>query len=726
MLNTTEEMTAEPFRAAADYIAAGWAPLWLPPRTKTLKAKGVSGSSPDASPEQLAEWARDPRGNIAIRLPPDVVGIDVDHYGDKRGGDALAALEAELGPLPETVISSSRDDGVSGIRLYRASKGLKWKGKPVPGIDILHHGYRYALVWPSIHDKTGQTYRWRGAVNGHLPTPRELPELPFAWVEYLTDDPAGEVDDAAIAQILTDGEPCSMMRRAVAGYRARVEEGQSRHEAMLAASMAILGAGQEGHAGTMAAIEALGEEFTGEVDRPDAADEFRRAVDGAVEKLLAEPFEGKRSCCKLTVIKFSDPEDEFWNARPRLATIRQFAKARLMPPWGVLGGVLGQVVAATPPNVCLPPIIGGKASLNLFLAFVGGSGDGKGASIATAKDAIIIPKGQRAETFLPGSGEGLVGMFAVKEKVDGEWQTVRIRDRALVDVPEVDALAALGAGRSGATILPFLRSAWTGEAIGRTNATAERNVSIDAHSYRAVMLVGVQPERAEVLINDTAGTAQRFVWLPMTDPHPVDVEEPPPITWMPPSGSRGSEHVQQLVSFGERQIKVCDRARDEIREARKARLRGAGHTLDGQAMLSKLKLAAALAILEGRYEVREDDWDLAGFAMQKSDETRSAIEDHLRDRAARQSAARGKAAGVQKVAADETEHDIKTQAAAKAIRHQLEGRGWRGRSDLRRAISRTHRPYFDDAITALLAAGIIEERSVDGQGQPGTEYRLKP
>lgn len=55
------------------------------------------------------------------------------------------------------------------------------------------------------------------------------------------------------------------------------------------------------------------------------------------------------------------------------------------------------------------------------------------------------------------------------------------------------------------------------------------------------------------------------------------------------------------------------------------------------------------------------------------------------------------------VAADETEHEIKTQAAAKAIRHQLEGRGRRGRSDLRRAIYRTHRPYFDDAITALLA-----------------------
>jgi hypothetical protein len=397
-----------------------------------------------------------------------------------------------------------------------------------------------------------------------------------------------------------------------------------------------------------------------------------------------------------------------------------------MPPWGVLGGVLGQVVAATPPNVYLPPTIGPKASLNLFIAFVGASGDGKGGSIGTSREAIIIPNDHRAETFLPGSGEGLVGIYAIKEKVDGEWRTVRIRDRAIIDVPEVDSLNALGAGRSGATLMPFLRSAWTGEAIGRTNASPERNVSIDAHSYRAVMLVGVQPERAEVLINDTAGTAQRFIWLPMNDPNPIDIDEPPPIRWQPPSGFRGSEHTRQLVSLGGREIKISDRIRCELREARKARLRGAGHTLDGQAMLSKLKIAGALAILEGRYEVRDDDWNLAGFVMAKSDETRSGIEAELRDRAARQNEARGKAAGVLKAAADETEHEMKTQGAAKAIRHQLEGRVWRAKAELRRSIKATHRPYFDDAIAALLAAGIIEERSVAGQGQPGTEYRLKP
>ena len=30
-------------------------------------------------------------------MPPGVVGIDVDHYGTKRGLDTIAAVEAELG-----------------------------------------------------------------------------------------------------------------------------------------------------------------------------------------------------------------------------------------------------------------------------------------------------------------------------------------------------------------------------------------------------------------------------------------------------------------------------------------------------------------------------------------------------------------------------------------------------------------------------------------------------
>lgn len=64
--------------------------------------------------------------------------------------------------------------------------GLKWKSEAGKDIEIIRHGHRYAMVWPSIHPE-GRGYVWAGSVNGHIPpTVAELPDLPAAWVEDLT------------------------------------------------------------------------------------------------------------------------------------------------------------------------------------------------------------------------------------------------------------------------------------------------------------------------------------------------------------------------------------------------------------------------------------------------------------------------------------------------------------------------------------------------------------
>jgi Bifunctional DNA primase/polymerase, N-terminal len=719
-----------PFSTAVDYLAAGWVPLWFEPRTKFPPPSGCTGGNPDPNAELIEKWSTEPEGNIGLRLPANVVGIDVDQYGDKTGGNTLADLEAKLGPLPPTVISTSRD-GVSGIRFFRVPVGLKWPTQAGRDIEIVRHGHRYAIVWPSIHPDTGCVYTWRGLAPGQVPTVADLAEMPDSWITYLTagehDDSGDLLDEDKVSELLTEGEPCRVTSNAIAGYRERVNAGDSHHYAMIATAMAIVRAGEQGHDGVISALQTLYDQFSAEANRANGDEwpEFRRGVDTAVAKVLADPSEGPRGCCRLTVIKVPDSDSDFWESRLTLKTIRRYAKARLMPPWGVLGGVLAQVVASTPPTVTLPPILGGRASLNLFLAFVGASGDGKGGSMAVAREAIEIPSHYRAETILPGSGEGLVGVYAINEKSEGGWNRRMLRDRAIVDVPEVDALAALGAGRNGATLMPFLRSAWSAEPIGRTNATPERNVSIDEHSYRLVMTVGVQPERADVLINDTAGTAQRFVWLPMIDPNPTDIDDPAAIRWLPPSGARGSDHVQRLQR--DREIEVCEVARIEVREARKRRLRGVGNTLDGQAMLSKLKVAAALAILEGRYEILDEDWRLAGIVMERSNATRAAIQDELSQRAAHASKARGKMTGVQTVEAEETAAEIKTTAAATAIKARLDNGEWQSRSQLRGSLKATHRPFFDDAMAALETAGDVEERQIatDRADRQGVEYRKR-
>lgn len=76
------------------------------------------------------------------------------------------------------------------------------------------------------------------------------------------------------------------------------------------------------------------------------------------------------------------PEADLWSARPALQHIRAFAYARLCSPWAVLGVALLRVLHHVPPWVTLPPLIGGRGSLNAFVALVGPPGSGKGAAEA--------------------------------------------------------------------------------------------------------------------------------------------------------------------------------------------------------------------------------------------------------------------------------------------------------------------------------------------------------
>jgi hypothetical protein len=542
----------------------------------------------------------------------------------------------------------------------------------------------------------------------------QLPELPAAWIEHLTGGEVfSEVDygQEQLDEILTDGEPCRVVQNRLAGYAQRVADGAGHHPAMRDASLAIVGAGRNGHEGAAAALDQLYDQFTADVDRPDAIPDYRRAVDGAIKIVLAEPFDGRRSCCSLPVFTRSE-EDAFWNSRATLATIRQFAQARLAAPWSVLGCVLARIVAATDYDVCLPPIVGTNASLNFFLALVGGSSAGKGVSMGVARDVVEIA--QPAVKLQVGSGEGLIHAFAVaaKDKDSKQWTVQRIRWNVLFDVSEVDVLSALTGGRSGSTLLGMLRQAWSGEALGRSTASAERNVSIPEHSYRLSLIVGVQPERAGALMADAGGgTPQRFLWLPAHDPEmELGITEPDSIKWQPP---------RKLYQAGQDQlIKVCQLARDEIQAVRLQNGRGEVGALDGHAMLTREKVAAALGLLERRYSIDEEDWRLAGVIMAKSDETRAEIQSTLRDQAERQSTARGKAAGVQKVAAEETEAEMKITRASQAILHKLDSGEWVSRSKTRKAIRYDLRPVFDDAEHALILTGKVERRpTANGQGE---------
>lgn len=180
-------------KAALRYRERGWEGVLPMPRGKLAKRfppngyTGKRGIFPPRS--QVDGWVRS-RGdyNISIRLPEGVLGIDVDAYEGKQGGQTLAGLVAELGQWTgPTIRSTSRGDGVSGIYLFRAElpEGRGWRGELGPGIELVHFGLRYVTAAPSIHPRTGNRYRWLDAANEvvQLPPPERLATLPPAWIE---------------------------------------------------------------------------------------------------------------------------------------------------------------------------------------------------------------------------------------------------------------------------------------------------------------------------------------------------------------------------------------------------------------------------------------------------------------------------------------------------------------------------------------------------------------
>lgn len=288
--------------AFGKYRDAGWlGVLPVPARQKQPVPPGYTGRDGAwPSYSDCYAWAEDyPAGNVALRLPPDVIGIDVDHYDGKDGGGTLEALVAKYGPLPPTWTTGSRDDGVSGIRLYRVPEGLAWPGDLGGGIEVIQRTHRYAIVWPSIHPATGRTYVWTGpdgadAVDGFVPSPGHLPLLPAEWVQALAMAPrvieSANLDAGAVSAWLTShgaGPPCRRMDQAARDYAADLGSGKrSRHDTAKDAAMRICHLAAEGHAGAGAALATVRAVFLDAVAgdrRPgEAAAEWDRLLGGAV------------------------------------------------------------------------------------------------------------------------------------------------------------------------------------------------------------------------------------------------------------------------------------------------------------------------------------------------------------------------------------------------------------------------------------------------------------
>ena len=292
MVDTPASST--PFSTHADrYLAAGWpGVLPLPHQAKHSPPKGYTGGDgADPTITDIGQWKRSrSAGNIALRMSPTIVGIDVDAYGTKPGGATLAELENQLGPLPRTWTSTSRTDGTSGIRFYRLNGPTKLIGA-LPGIEIIQRHHRYAVVAPSIHPE-GREYRWispDGEIGDQIPHVDDLPMLPQAWQDHLAADNHTPTQRRAIA---TGGDVAPAVDRALGTALRGLVQG-TRHDSALAGANALTRLHQQGYPGADDALDHLGRAFTASIaDRagPKEADaEWQRMIDGAEAFIASTP-----------------------------------------------------------------------------------------------------------------------------------------------------------------------------------------------------------------------------------------------------------------------------------------------------------------------------------------------------------------------------------------------------------------------------------------------------
>lgn len=320
-----------------------------------------------------------------------------------------------------------------------------------------------------------------------------------------------------------------------------------------------------------------------------------------------------------------------------------------------------------------------------------------------------------------------------------------MRNSVLYSAPEIDSIAALK-GRSGSTLLPETRKAFSGERLGFGYAADDKKFAIHKHRYRMTMTVGVQPGRSVTLFEDAdGGTPQRFAFFPTTDsdaPKRAPAEPEPVKLPRWPTGllvTDGRTLIGERDADGEATIAiepgdlrlsvpaqhddfhvlgVPQSVRDEVDAEALSNLRGDhGHTLDSHGLFLRMKIAAGLMWLNGRTDaITEEDWHLAGIVIAVSDRTRTETVQVLRQQASAVSQSRGRAEGEREIAKAEVVEDRRLKRAIDNVRRHVEDAGRLTRKELRSRLKNDLREHLDEAVDRLVAAGVVGREDGDQGG----------
>lgn len=442
-------------------------------------------------------------------------------------------------------------------------------------------------------------------------------------------------------------------------------------------------------------------------------------------------------------------DSEFWRSREWIRYVHDYAKAENINPFALLVMVLMREAMRIPPNLLIPSLgVGGRrrvAGVNVFVALVGGPGDGKDTIESAAAD--LVPDILDADVHLPVSGEGIAAMFADrvpdlddKGKRIGSHQSCR-NPRVLLSVSEVGQLS--GAARiSSSTLISTLLNVFMGKQFGAFNRNADNRLQIPAYAYRLCMSVNAQPSAADAFTEyEGLGWPQRFMWADVLDPdcdtdpdrrtpHPagdftwhVRYESPSPAafdavyraeSWdayrkQPRQAGRDS---YELVELEYPTNALADAFRDSV-----ARNRGTRSPLDSHTMLLAAHIAAIVASMRAPdLKVNAEDWMLARRIVDMSNQCRERYLSKARENATAKLADEMQVKDDARAEADVRMLDRARTRILKVLGDKDPKREGMAERDLRNSMNTSQRKVFASAIESLKNDNKIDWRKSSDEG----------
>jgi hypothetical protein len=384
-----------------------------------------------------------------------------------------------------------------------------------------------------------------------------------------------------------------------------------------------------------------------------------------------------------------------------LKCIYALSRKKVISPYTLLGMSIIRALNTVPYNIHYTSFRG-SAPLNTLVAFVGPTGTGKSLTLDATNNNIAFSDspismggdGSFTGVIEPGSGEALPDSYKHWVREEGLPPTHEYRHPNHAAIFSFDEIGMLEGrqSREGSTIVEYMKQGWSGTVLGRELASG-RGTMLPAKSYRFSLFVNVQPARAGLLFSGPAiagGLPSRFLFFSTQDERgrvefdssPAQLVKLPKVDW---------SDVAQIDA-----LPVMQEA--HMAEAFKS-IDGGLEEMDSHLLLSKAKVTAALAVLEGRSHLIDEDWELAEFVIQHSIRTRDSVLKELSGVQNAELTRQGKAAGLKNSISAEIEASRNIKHVAQRIRIlRSEGVPETGEKGLKKRLRNDQRKYFAEAL----------------------------